>query len=209
MQTFSKFLLEKKDSTSDTAHFFDMDETIFTHDNDKLKIHVNDPSGKRVASLTNKQFNTYKLPEKHKFDFSEFRSASTFEKSAKPIRPVLAKLKAIHRNNKNVEIVTARSDFDDKERFGQHIRRFGIDINQIHVRRSGNLSGMAAENKKKMISDLINKNGYRKVHLYDDSKENLSAFEALKRDHPNVEFNSHHVDYDHETGKTRITSRKI
>lgn len=214
MLSFYSFLKEeqeRKDPKSKTLHSFDMDETLFAHDPDKLRIHVHDKEGNRVASLTNQEFNGYKLPPGHSYDFSDFRSSDIFGQSAKPIPKMIAKLRAIHKNNKNVEILTARSDMDDKEEFGSHLAKHGIDINQIHVRRAGNLGkGTPPENKKKIISQLIKKHGYTKVHLYDDSKENLQSFLELKKEHPDVEFIAHHVQHhgDHDKPEVSVKSTR-
>jgi hypothetical protein len=208
MLSFRSFIAEERDPKSDTAHFTDMDDTLFHYDNDKLRIHVRDQHGNHVQSLTNSQFNTHKLQPGHHYDFSEFRSAEKFGKTAKPIRKMLSKIKAIHKKNKNVEIVTARSDFDDKDKFAHHMKRFGLDIHKMHVRRAGNLGLPPAEGKKRIMSDQIRKNGYKKAHLYDDSKANLNAFLSLKKDHPDVEFHAHHVDHDAKTGVTKITTTK-
>jgi hypothetical protein len=202
-------LLEMKDPEHPTLHAFDIDETLFAHDHSKVRVHVNDENGNRVRSLTNQEFNTHQLPPGHKYDFHEFKSADVFEKSAKPIRKMIAKMKAIHKNNKNVELVTARSDLDDKEKFAHVMKKYGIDISKIHVRRAGNQIGKKApEAKKQVIHDLINKEGYKKVHLYDDSSDNLDSFLSLKGRHPNVEFHAHHVQHYPETGQTIVTTRK-
>lgn len=208
MQSFKSFIAEGMDSKSDTVHFTDMDDTLFHYDNDKLRIHVRDEHDRHVESLSNSQFNTHKLKPGHRYDFSEFRSAERFGETAKPIRKMLSKIKAIHKNNKNVGIVTARSDFDDKNKFAHHMKRFGLDISKMHVHRAGNLGLPPAEGKKRVISSQIRKNGYKKVHLYDDSKANLSAFLSLKKDHPDVEFHAHHVEHDPETKATKITSTR-
>lgn len=213
MKSFNQFLLseEAKDPSSKTFHAFDIDETLFAHDHDKVKIHVKDKkSGKRIASLSNQEYNTNKLHPDHEYDYSDFRSSDVFQKSAKPIRSMIAKMKAIHKNNKNVEMVTARSDLDDKNKFAHHMKKYGIDIGKIHVRRSGNLDSRApaAKNKADMISSLIKQNDYQKVHLYDDSKENLDHFKALKLHHPGVEFHAHHIDHDPKTGRVKITSSR-
>lgn len=208
IKTFSQYLQE----SPSTYHAFDMDETIFGHHHDKLKIHVRDKkSGRRVMSLTNTQFNTHKLHPDHEYDFSDFRSSSVFRKSAYPIHPMLAKMKAIHRNGGKVEIVTARSDLDNKKKFGDHLKKFGVDIDQIHVRRSGNLNprGSAAVNKAQMISNLVKQHGYKEVHLYDDSIENLDHVLALKKLHPDVTFNAHHVQHNPATGKVTITHKRV
>ncbi len=208
IKTFSEYLQE----SSNTYHAFDMDETIFGHDHDKLRVHVKDKkSGRRVMSLSNTQFNTHKLHPNHEYDFADFKSASVFKRSAYPIRPMLAKMKAIHRNGGKVEIVTARSDLDDKKKFGDHLKKFGVDIGQIHVRRSGNLNprGSAAVNKAQMISNLVKENGYKEVHLYDDSTENLDHLLALKQHHPDVVFHAHHVQHNPITGKVTVNRKSV
>ena len=208
---FTDYMLteERKDPDSTTLHAFDMDETLMAHDHNKLRVHVMDPNGRKVRTLSNQEFNTHKLPPGHSYDFSEFRSSDVFGQSASPIRKMIAKLKAIHKNNKNVEILTARGDMDDKDKFAHHMKKYGIDINQIHVRRAGNMPGKPADTKAAVMSNLINQNGYKKVHLYDDSVDNLNAFLKLKRQHPEVEFNAHHVRHDPETGDVVVTSRKV
>ena len=209
MFSFSEFIVEeKKDPSSDTAHFFDIDETLFAHDHNKLRVHVNDENGKRIQSLTNQEFNNHKLPKGHSYDFREFKSSDVFGQSAKPIRKMIAKMRAIHKNNKNVEMLTARSDLDDKKKFAHHMAKYGIDIGQIHVRRAGNLNMKPAEAKKLIVSQQIAKNGYKTVHLYDDSHDNLDKFLSLKKHHPDVSFHAHHVYHDHKTGETQITTRR-
>jgi hypothetical protein len=206
MKSFSQFLYE----SPTTLHAFDMDETIFGHDHDKLRIHVVDKkTGRRVKSLTNSQYNTNKLDPNHEYDYSDFRSANVFKRSAYPIRPMLAKLKAIHRNGGKVEIVTARSDLDDKDEFGKHLKKYGVDIDKIHVRRSGNLNprGSASVNKAQMISGLIRQSGYKEVHLYDDAPDNLDHFLNLKSQHPDVTFHAHHVQHDPNTGRVTVVRK--
>lgn len=207
MLNFKKFITEKKDPDSDTLHAFDIDETLFAHDHNKLRIHVLDPTGNRVQSLSNQDFNTHKLSPGHKYDFSEFRSSDTFTKSSSPIRKMIAKLKAIHRNNKNVEMLTARADLDDQPKFARHMKKFGLDIDKdIHVRRAGNLEGMkAADAKASVLSGLIKQHGYKKIHLYDDSIDNIKGMLRLKSEHPDVEFHGHHVQHDPQTGEIKIT----
>jgi hypothetical protein len=203
-------LTETKDPKSKTLHAFDMDETLFHHDHTKVKVHVNDKNGKRVQSLTNQEFNDHKLPHGHSYDFGDFRSTHVFNQSAHPIHKMINKLKAIHKSNKNVEIVTARSDMDDKKGFMSALQKHGIDSNEIHVRRAGNLSGDSpGDNKRKVISNLIKKHGYKKVHLYDDSHQNLNHFLSLKQDHPDVELHAHHVDHDPKTGNVTLTTRTL
>lgn len=209
MQSFSNFIKQphRKDSRNTTLHAFDIDETLFSHDHDHLKIGVrHKKTGAHVTSLTNQEFNRHKLHPDHEYDFSQFRSSKTFEKSAKPIRSMISKLKSIHSTNKNVEMLTARADFDDKDHFAKHMAKHGLDIGKIHVRRAGNLGdGSTGANKAKVVSELIRKHGYKTVHLYDDSHENLAHFKALKKTHPEVRFHAHHVHHDPQTGTTVVT----
>jgi hypothetical protein len=206
---FSEFLIEKKDPESNTLHSFDMDETLFSHDNSKLRVHVNDPNGRRIRSLTNTEYNSHELPPGHSYDFNEFKSSDVFNQSAKPIRKMIAKLKAIHKNNKNVEILTARSDMDDKDKFAHAMKKYGIDTSEIHVRRAGNIKGKSSKTKAAIMSDLIHQNGYNKVHFYDDHHDNLNEFLKLSKQHPEVELHAHHVQHDPETGGVNITTRSV
>ena len=207
---FKYHLQEKKDPESNTLHSFDIDDTLFHHDPEGLRIHVTDQNGNRVRTLTNQEYNSHKLSDGHKYDFREFRSSDAFGTHARPIKKMIAKLKAIHKNNKNVEILTARSDMDDQQKFAHHMAKYGINIGDIHVRRAGNMQGVPAPKAKAAIMhDLINNNGYKKVHLYDDSLDNLEHFIKLKKHHPDVEFHAHHVQHDPETGHVSVATRKV
>lgn len=207
MIRFSNFLSEE-DNARKTKHYFDIDETLFAHDHSKLRVHVKDPSGNRVRTLTNQEFNSYQLPEGHNYDFSEFRSSDVFGQSASPIRSMIAKMKAIKKNGGNVEMLTARGDLDDKNKFAGHMKKYGIDITPgsgIHVRRAGNVSGKPADTKAAHVSAAIQKEGLSEVHLYDDSIDNINGLLKLKSKHPDVTFHGHHVQHDPETGGVNIT----
>ena len=208
MISFSNFITEEKKSPN-SLFCFDMDETLFAHDHNKLRVHVINQIGDRVRSLTNQEFNSHQLSAGHRYDFSEFRSSDVFTKSAKPIRSMLAKLKAIQRNGGKTAIVTARADLDDQPKFAHHMRKYGIDIGQTHVHRAGNLDMKGPKAKAAIISALIEKHKHDKVHLYDDHPGNLEEFLKLKKRHPNVEFHAHHVDHDPKTGNVKLTTRKI
>lgn len=191
MIPFKQYTESKK-----SIYLFDMDETIFTYDHDALKIHVLDPEGNKVDSLTNSEFNSHKLPKGHNYDFSDFRSSDVFIREAKPIRKMLAKMKAIYNNGQRVEILTARADMDDREKFIHHLAKYGIDAHKIHVRRAGNYGMAPPEAKKHFVDQMIRKEGYTEVHLYDDSESNIRAFLSLKEMHPKVLFFGHLVKSD-------------
>lgn len=188
MKSFYEYLTEDQN----TIHFFDLDETLFSH-GPRVKIKVV-KNGKVVKKLTNKAFNAYTRKKGERLDFSDFRSAKKFEQSAKPIPEIIKVLQRLQKNN-NVEIMTARADFDDKNHFGGVLHKHGIDIKTVHVRRAGNIEkgSNPAEKKALFIDRLIKRNKYKEVHLYDDSMHNLDAFLKLKKAHPKVRFYGHHV----------------
>jgi len=211
MIKFSQFIVENESKPdSKTLHAFDMDETLFAHDNNKLRVHVLDPYGNRVRSLSNQEYNSHQLPPDHRYDYSEFKSSDVFTKSAHPIRKMIAKLKAIHNNGGKAAIVTARSDLDDQPRFAHHMKKYGIDIDKIHVHRAGNIEGKkAADAKAEVIQGLIDQHGYDKVHLYDDHPGNLDKFLKLNSKNKETAFHAHHVVHDPETGNVNITTTSV
>ena len=208
MIKFGQFITEAatKKESKNSLSCFDMDETLFAHDHHKLRVHVLDPYGNRVRTLTNQEFNTHQLPAGHRYDFGEFRSSDIFTQSAKPIRKMIAKLKAIKNNGGKTAIVTARADLDDQPKFARHMGKYGIDIGDTHVYRAGNMPGKPADTKAAVISGIIDKFGHNKVHLYDDSVDNLNGFMKLKKQYPDVAFHAHHVQHDPETGNVTVTS---
>ena len=187
MKRFNEYIAEN------SVHFFDVDKTLM--DTGNTHVHVKDEHGNTVEKLDPQEYNHHKLKPGHSYDFHEFGSSEKFAKSAKPIRKVLAKMNAIKKNGGKTEILTARADFDDKDKFAKKWKSFGVDIGpgQTHVRRAGNIKLPTHEAKAKIISDQIKKNGYKKVHLYDDHMPNIQAMLDLKKDHPDVEFHGHHV----------------
>jgi hypothetical protein len=194
MKKFLDFLQEEI-SHSKGLHVFDVDDTLF-HTTAKVRVMK---GKKQVDSLSNSQYNTHELPDGHHYDFTEFRSAEKFAKESKPINRVLDKMKNLHAKAKKaggkVIINTARADFDDKDKFLDKFRKHGVDIDDIHVHRAGNLKtkGTVAEKKASIIRDQLNQGNYSHASLYDDSEHNLKAFLDLKKEFPKVRFNAHHV----------------
>lgn len=205
MKTFIQYISESNNPTH-TVHYFDIDDTL-SHTPKDTQVHVNDSSGKRVHSMSPSGFNTHKLSAGHSYDFGDFRDSDKFK--IQPIRKMFSKMKAIHKNGGNVEILTARADFNDKNKFADEWKKFGVNIGKggIHVRRAGNLEMDPAITKAHVISNAIKKNGHKEVHLYDDSKNNIDSMLALKKDHPNVNFHGHHVEHNAD-GSVKITLHK-
>lgn len=171
---------------------FDIDDTLF-HTTAKIKVIKND---RPVKELTNQQFNTYELQPGEQFDFGEFRNAEKFRRESIPIRPMIAKLKAIlNRTSGKVIMLTARADFDDRETFLDTFRQYGIDMSRVHVHRAGNLPvpESPAEKKAAFVRQYLNSGVFNRVRLYDDSMKNLMVFKNLKKEYPTVDFKAYYV----------------
>jgi len=157
--------------------FIDVDETIFQT---KALIYVV-KDGKVIKKLTNQEFNTYTLGEGESWDFQEFTSAELFAKTSIPIPKVVDRIKNMFRKagirDSRVIILTARSDFDDKEVFLNTFSKAGIPIDRIYVERTGNMkTGTTSERKEKTVLKYIKDGDYRRVRLIDDDMANIKGF---------------------------------
>ena len=180
-----------------TLTIFDIDETLF-HTKAKVKVVK---GGRLVRELDNQEFNTYKRKPGEEYDFGEFANAEYFRKTSVPVEKMVERARRVVKAKGNPHsraiIVTARSDFDDKEIFLQTFRDHGIDINQMYIERAGNLGlNSPAEAKKVIFRKYINTKNYIKARLYDDAMSNLKAFLDLKSEYPNVEFEAYFVNAD-------------
>lgn len=195
MQRFKEYLSEN------SLHVFDIDDTLF---HTTAQVHVK-KGNKTVAKLSNAEYNTHQLEPGHHYDYSEFRSAHKFDTESKPVHRMMDKLKGVHASVKakgkgKVILNTARQDFDDRERFLGTFRKHGVEIDDIHVHRAGNLASArnltVSAAKNEVIRQHLNTGGYTHVSLYDDSIENLNHFKELEKDHPGVKFRAYHVQPD-------------
>ena len=172
---------------------FDIDDTLL-HTTAKIRV-VKD--GQVVRELTNQQFNNYQLQPGEEFDFGEFRSAEKFNRESQPIKPMISKLKTIlaHAGNAEVIMLTARSDFDNRDLFLKTFTDLGIDMSRVHVYRAGNLPGddIPAEKKAVYVRKYADTGRYDHIRLYDDSRSNLSVFKDLKAEYPNIDFRAYYV----------------
>lgn len=190
-----KFLDYIAEETSNGLHVFDVDDTLF-HTTAKIRVMK---GKKQVTSLSNSEYNTHKLPDGHHYDYTEFRSAEKFDSESKPNQRVIQKMKNLHTKTKSsggkVIINTARADFDDRDRFLGAFKKHGVDIDNIHVHRAGNMKGegTVASKKTEIIRNQIKNGNYNHVSLYDDSEQNLKHFLKLKKEFPHINFNAHHV----------------
>lgn len=172
---------------------FDIDDTLF-HTTAQIKV-IKD--GKVIRSLTNQEFNNYELQPGEEFDFGEFRSAEKFAKESEPIKPMINTLKRILDRAANTKVImlTARADFDDKDKFLSTFEKYGIDMSRIHVHRAGNLPGdePPAYKKAVWVRKYLNTGKYNRVNLIDDSMTNLKVFKSLEQEYPNVDFDAYFV----------------
>lgn len=195
----SDFLSDKK------LIVFDIDDTLF-RTTAEIKVIKN---GKIVRSLDTQQYNQYKLAPDEEYDFSEFTSSEKFHRDSEPINPMIDKLKKfISDSNNKVIILTARSDFDDKDKFLDTFTKHGIDMSRVHVHRAGNLSipDTPAKRKAVFIRRYLDTGKYNHVTMYDDSFDNLKVFSELEAEYPDVKFFPYMVNH---SGKISLVREEI
>lgn len=172
---------------------FDIDDTLL-HTTAQIAVVKN---GQVVRKLSNQEFNNYTLQPGESFDFGEFKDAEKFNRESKPIPSMINKLKAImnHAGNAEVIMLTARSDFDNRDLFLKTFTDLGIDMSRVHVHRAGNLPGddIPAEKKAVYVRKYLETGKYDHVRLYDDSMSNLRVFKSLKSEYPDVDFRAYYV----------------
>jgi hypothetical protein len=172
---------------------FDIDDTLL-HTTAKIKV-VKD--GHVVRELTNQEFNHYSLQPDENFDFGEFQNATKFQQESKPIKPMINRLKYLLDNAKNSKVImlTARSDFDNKQTFLDTFANLGIDMSRVHVHRAGNIPGnmIPAEKKAVWVRHYLDTNTFFKVTMYDDSLTNLEVFKNLASEYPQIDFSAYYV----------------
>jgi len=188
---------------------FDIDDTLVNTD---TRVNVVQ-DGKIIKQLNSHDFTHYKLGPGETFDFGAFKDAREFFTKAKPIPGMIRQLKQDIATGNRVIMLTARSDFNDRDVFLDTFRRFGIDMDQVHVYRAGNMAIKAAteEKKKIILKHLLGKEHFDKLIMYDDSVPNLNAFLSLKQDYPYSKFYAWHVDPNgqaseyHRTNESAVT----
>jgi FMN phosphatase YigB (HAD superfamily) len=183
--------MRAQEFTPNKLVIFDIDDTLV---HTQTKVHVV-KDGQVTKELNSHDFTHYKLQDGESFDFENFRNAQEFFNNSKPIIPMMNQLKQDIATGNKVVMVTARADFDDRELFLDTFRKYGVDMNKVHVYRAGNMQGkMQTEEKKKIIiRDLLNKGKYTKAIMYDDAVPNLQSFVELKAEYPQTKFYAWHV----------------
>lgn len=199
MLNFRKFISEQSDRG---LTIFDIDETLF---HTKALVQVK-KDGKVVRELSNQEYNTYKLKSGESYDYGQFGNAELFRKTSTPIGKMVGKMKAILKRavkkGSRVIVVTARADFDNKDIFLDTFRAHGIDIDSAYVERAGNLNlGSPAKNKRFVFHKYLKSGDYKRIRLFDDSRQNLNSFMSLAKQYPDISFEAWFVNSDGSTRK--------
>jgi len=195
MKSFIEFIAEE---SKGSLNIFDIDDTLF-HTTAQITVKKD---GKVVQKLTNAEYNTYRLKTGESFDYSEFKDASKFYKESRPITRMINKAKSIINNMKNplsrTIIITARANFDNRDKFLATFRKYGFPIDKVYVERAGNMTDidLPAEKKAVIISKYLKGGEYKKVRLFDDSMSNLRTFLRLKTQFPTVKFEAYYANPD-------------
>ena len=193
-QGFADCFLKEDSERGGKLVIFDIDDTLV---NTNTKVIVRQ-DGKPVRQLTSQEFTHYKLHPGETFDFGAFSDAEEFARESRPIVPMIQQLNADIAGGNKVVMITARSDFDDRDTFLNAFRRWSVDIDRVHVYRAGNDRRPVSVDAKKadIVRRLLNAGGYSKAIMYDDSKPNLQSFVRLHREYPSTRFYAWHVDHD-------------
>lgn len=193
MLNFKEYLKEQQNYKDGGLTVFDIDDTLF-HTTAKIAVKKD---GKVIKSLTNQEFNTYKLAPGEEFDFTEFKDSEKFYKESTPIKKMLDTAKAIIRRvenkpNSQVVVITARNDFNDKNLFLKTFKKHGLNIDKIRVERAGKINDIGTPDLKKyvIIYNMLKTKQFSRVRLFDDSMANLKAFLKLQKEFPMVKFDA-------------------
>ena len=198
MKSFRNFLTEEFKNGGLTI--FDIDDTLF-----KTTARVTVKKGNKIVKrLKPHEHNTYDYEAKGETpDFKEFRDAEKFYNESKPIKGMMAKAKAIIKNTSNNElsrviIVTARDDFDDREKFLDTFRKYDFDIDRVRVERAGKIKDIrsTAISKMVIIRNYLNTKQFSRARLFDDSLENLKMFLHLQKEFEEIKFEAYFVKED-------------
>lgn len=165
--------------------FIDIDETLF-NTFAKIKVIKN---GKIIKSLTNTEYNEYRIKKGESFDYSDFTSSRLFYDTSIPIEKMVKRavriIKRTEIKGSKVIILTARGDMDDRDLFLSKFRKTGIPIDSVYVERAGNKNiGSVSLAKKYIIMDYLKNGLYRRVRIFDDYITTCKDFLTIKNDVP-------------------------
>jgi hypothetical protein len=196
--------------TEQQFHWFDMDDTLVEHDpKHGAKVHVTDPTGKRVETLSTSEYNTHiknkSLKPEHSYDYSEFVDSKVFANSAHPIRKMVNHVQRLLDNGHYVHIITARADMKNPEILLGALKNMGLDTSHpnFHLHRAGNLGKNPTHvNKAHVLNKILsneNINNIKHVFGYDDHPANVTDIHnvpvensTLAQKFPHIKFHGIH-----------------
>lgn len=193
---FKDYLKQKEEYQNGGLTVFDIDDTLFRT---TAKIAVYDTKLQKVTrELSTSEYNSYKLKQGEVYDYKQFKDAAKFYKESVPIQKMMAKAKAILANSiKNplsqVIIITARNNFDHRDKFLATFRKYGFDIDKVRVERAGMIGDIDVPAIKKMLivrAYLMTKR-FSRVRMIDDDMNNLKEFLKMKRMFPTIQFSAY------------------
>lgn len=161
-------------TVSDKLLIFDVDDTLI-HTTAEIFIVKN---GKRVKTISNQNYNNYKLRPGESFDYQEFDDPKILSKET--FTKYWDTLKREYRKGTHISILTARSDADMIRDF---FLKNGIDIKKELVFAVGDpklgLHGTVQEKKAQVIEHIAHL-GYKTLVFFDDDEGNLAAAKKLE-----------------------------
>ena len=162
-----------KGNQSTRILLFDVDDTLI-HTSAQIWIKSSEGSER---SISNQEFNDYKIKPGEELDFREFNSQKILDNDI-PTK-YLNTLKKEYAKGTHIGIITARSDCSLIKRF---LLKKGISIKTelifaINDPQLG-LEGSIQERKAQIIDHLI-KSGYETLVFFDDNEGNLEAAKQL------------------------------
>jgi hypothetical protein len=165
--------------------FVDIDETLF-----KTFARINIVKNNEIiGSLSNSEYNNYKLKDGESFEYSEFRNSKLFYETSKPIKKMFNRiihiLERIEKKNTKSKVVllTARENFDDKEIFLNTFRKHGFPIDKTYVIRAGTRKEETIPEKKKFaVLEYLNTGLYTRCRIFDDYLKTCKQFLQLQNE---------------------------
>ncbi len=201
-----------------SIHVFDLDDTLIQTD---AQVRVRNAKGDPLRALTPAEFTSYALQAGESFDFRDFSDVGILSRGIvlKYTRAIIETLVG-RGTQSDFGILTARGDKRlhapllirlfaglfgirlknslifalSDERFMRHMEnREGRDFPEpFRGRRYAELR--IPERKALVIARDLVARGYNDISLYDDSRENLTAFKVIREAFPEVSYKPHFID---------------
>jgi len=151
------------------AFVFDFDDTLAFTD---AKVRVVDSFDFHVATLTPQEFNSVKLKDGQRFDFSDFNKSS-FILNGKPTK-LIDLARDVFSEGHSVFILTARNDCVASA-IAEFLALHNVVAKQIHC--VGGWSLDIAKAKRKVLLSIIE--NFDKVWFFDDDARNIELAKEL------------------------------